>query len=281
MAGVQIAAMTSISDTSDARVSHAPRPRQEEANSLIERAIKKLRWIGLGDRLSCSALTEGLALERRSPNPGPLEALFFAHTGRPVHKWVHFLPIYDRVMATYRAHAPTMLEIGVSQGGSLELWRNYFGPKARIFGIDIEPACARRVDRPNQVRIGSQADPAFLRSLVAETGPLDIILDDGSHVGAHQTASLKALWPHLKVGGVYIIEDCHTAYWSAFQGGYRKPGTAIDLAKTLVDDLHGFYHDAGQRFVPRDEIGSVQMFDSIVVIAKVNRLSPGHYIVGG
>lgn len=227
------------------------------------------------------ALTDAEAQAHRSANPGPLEALFFANKGRLAHKWLHYLPIYDRVLAPYRDTAPTMLEIGVSFGGSLEMWRDYFGPKATIFGIDIDPECAKRFDPPNQVRIGSQADPAFLESVIAEMGAPDIILDDGSHMAPHQIASFKTLWPHLKVGGLYMIEDCHTAYWPWFDGGYRRPGTAIELAKALIDDMHGWYHGREQAFAEREEIGSVQVFDSIMIIEKVDRLRPGHYKTGG
>ncbi len=68
-------------------------------------------------------------------------------------------------------------------------------------------------DAPNQVRIGSQDDPAFLRSVIDEMGSPDIILDDGSHVSDHQKISFETLWPLLKVGGLYVIEDLHTAYF--------------------------------------------------------------------
>lgn len=227
------------------------------------------------------ALTDAQAQALRSENPGPLEKLFFANKGRLAHKWLHYLPIYDRVMAPYRDKAPAMLEIGVSLGGSLQMWRDYFGPKATIFGVDINPDCAGRVDPPNQVRIGSQDDPAFLAGVVREMGAPDIILDDGSHVAAHQLASFKALWPHLGVGGLYMIEDCHTAYWPWFEGGYRRAGTAMELAKALIDDLHGWYHGRDQMFAEREEIGSVQVYDSLIVIEKTDRARPGHYRTGG
>jgi hypothetical protein len=92
--------------------------------------------------------------------------LFFAHHGRLVHKWIHYLEIYERHFAPYRNTPVKMLEIGVFKGGSLELWRDYFGADARIFGIDLDPECTNRVTPPNQVRIGSQANAKFLRSVV-------------------------------------------------------------------------------------------------------------------
>ncbi|MGH6912055.1 MAG: class I SAM-dependent methyltransferase, partial [Phenylobacterium sp.] len=169
-----------------------------------------------------------------------------------------------------------MLEIGVSQGGSLGMWRSYFGPEATIFGVDVDPACAERFDPPNQVRIGSQDDPAFLRSVVSEMGGLDIVLDDGSHVAPHQETSFRTLFPLLATGGLYIIEDTHTAYWPTYDGGYRRRGTAIELAKVLIDDMHAFYHGRPEVLASRSEVGAVLIFDSIIVIEKVDRPRPGH-----
>ena len=226
------------------------------------------------------ALTDAEADARRSESPGAMETLFFENKGRLAHKWVHYLPVYDRVFAPFKDKAPRMMEIGVSFGGSLEMWRNYFGPKATIFGVDINPDCAARCDPPNQVRIGSQADPAFLRQVVAEMGGLDIVLDDGSHFATHQRASFEALWPLLAPGGLYMIEDTQTAYWPWMEGGYRRPGSAIEMVKSLIDDQHGWYHARRQKFAPREEIGEIRVFDSIFVIDKTLRLRPGHYMTG-
>jgi hypothetical protein len=207
---------------------------------------------------------------------GAIEEIFFSGKCRLVHKWIDYLPIYERLFAPYRGTNVTMIEIGVSEGGSLDMWREYFGPNATIFGIDIEPSCAEKVDAPNQVRIGSQNDQAFLKSIIEETGAPDIILDDGSHVADHQIASFRHLWPELKDGGLYIVEDTHTAYWPRFRGGYRKKGTAIELSKSLADDMHGWYHTRKTRYAPMDEIAGVHIFDSITAVEKRKKLRPGH-----
>jgi hypothetical protein len=230
---------------------------------------------------SSFSLSPTEAQTRCPDDAGPLQRYFFANRGRVAHKWLHYLPIYERLLGKYRGTPVRMLEIGVAKGGSLEMWRSYFGPQATIFGIDIKPSCAEVADPPNQVRIGSQADPQFLASVVAEMGPPDIILDDGSHVASHQRASLRALWPELSPGGLYIIEDLHTSYWLEFEGGYRRPGTGIEMIKALIDDLHGWYHCRGPKYLSQDEIGSIQVFDSIAVIEKVNRPRPAHVKTGG
>lgn len=88
------------------------------------------------------------------------------------------------------------------------------------------------------MRIGNQADSAFLRDVAAEFGPFDVILDDGSCINAHQIASFETLWPHLNNAGLYTMEDCHTSYWPGFGGGYRNEAGFIEFAKRPVDTIH-------------------------------------------
>lgn len=210
-----------------------------------------------------------------------LAQMFYGNTGRVVHKWTHYLPVYEKYLGQYRGTAFKMLEIGVFQGGSLDLWRRYFGPAATIFGVDINPACAGYVDPPNQVRIGSQADGDFLRRVVAEMGGLDVVLDDGSHIADHQRASFEALFPLLVEGGLYIIEDTHTSYIPGFlQGGYRRKGTAIEFAKDLIDGMHGHFHRHAHGAIARDWIPAMHIYDSMIIIEKQRRGRPGHIKVG-
>ncbi|MEQ9489236.1 MAG: class I SAM-dependent methyltransferase [Alphaproteobacteria bacterium] len=223
-------------------------------------------------------LTREEAEDRRQG--GDIEDIFFKGEGRPANKWIDYLPIYERYFSPFRDAGPTLLEIGVGQGGSLDLWRRYFGPDATICGIDVKPVCATRVSPPNLVRIGSQDDERFLKSVIGEIGPPDIILDDGSHMAAHQTAGFRILWPELKDGGLYVIEDTHTAYWNEFGGGYRKDGTAIDLAARLIDDMHAWFHQQATEFAAREEIAAVHAHESILIIEKRKKARPGHIRIG-
>ena len=213
--------------------------------------------------------------------PG-LPRQFYAHQGRVVHKWTHYLDIYQQHFARFVGTDFKMLEIGVFMGGSLEMWRNYFGPAATIFGIDIEPKCSGYVSPPNQVRIGSQADASFLQGVVGDMGGVDLVLDDGSHYAAHQRKSFEVLFPLLNDGGLYVIEDTHTAYWPGHhEGGYRRGGTAIELAKRLVDDMHGHYHTKAEMASAASQwIPAVHFYDSIIIIEKKRRTVPGHIKVG-
>lgn len=198
-----------------------------------------------------------------------IEDMFWTHDGPIIDKWHHYLPLYEKYLTPWRGRPVRMLEIGVSRGGSLKLWRDFLGPEAVIFGIDIDPDCARLNGEAGQVRIGSQASPAFLRKVVAEMGGVDIVLDDGSHVSAHMKASLDALFPLLSEGGLYIVEDIHACYWTSFGGGYRRSGSFIETAKTMIDDLHHWYHSQGERIgATAGHLGAMHVYDSMIVLEK-------------
>lgn len=216
----------------------------------------------------------------RPASSGPttvMEDLFWSNEGPVVRKWHHYLPIYDRYLGPWRGRPVRMLEIGVSQGGSLGLWRSFFGADAVLFGIDIDPACARFDGLSANVRIGSQADEAFLRDVVAEMGGLDIVIDDGSHVSAHMRASLDVLYPLLSEGGLYIVEDLHACYWRGFGGGYGKSNSFIETVKTVIDDMHHWYHDHGEKIASTSgHCGAIHVYDSIVVLEKTRVSPPRH-----
>lgn len=215
------------------------------------------------------------------PPSGRYADLFFSHEGRLCDKWSHYFDIYDRTFDRFVGQPVRFLEIGVSQGGSLALWRKFLGPDAVIFGIDVDPRCVELGDDIAEVRIGSQNDPAFLASVVAEMGGVDVVLDDGSHVAAHQRTSFDTLFPLLTDGGVYMIEDVHTSYWDRWGGGYLRPGSIIQVAKGLVDGLHKWYFRGP---LPRRSrmagVRCVAFYDSIIVIEKQTPAPPQAISVG-
>ena len=213
---------------------------------------------------------------------GPLLDIYAHQLGELVHKWHHYLPIYDRYFADWRGKPLKFLEIGVYKGGSLEMWRRYFGNAATIFGIDIDPACAAYDGRSGQVRIGSQADPDFLARVVEEMGGVDIVLDDGSHKMHHIRKSLDALFPKLSDDGLYMIEDLQTAYWLKFGGGRFARRNFFNHVRALIDDMHHWYH-AGKRRAPGigDQIGAMHIHNAIVVLEKGANPRPVHSQVKG
>lgn len=215
---------------------------------------------------------------------GDLAEIFQETPG--LHKWLHYIPVYEATLAGLRNRPIRMLEIGVDRGGSLEAWSRYLGPQATIVGIDINPWCANFDDPAHNrhVRIGGQQDPALLEQVIREFGPFDVIIDDGSHRPAHINASFRGLFDRgLADGGAYIAEDLQTNYWLGFRDA---PVSFIDLAKGLVDEMHAHYQEVTSETsfllgaeerrrsidVPRITklVQSIEFFDSILVIRKAN-----------
>lgn len=208
---------------------------------------------------------------------GDLLKLFVTNKDVVVHKWHHYIPLYERYFSPYRGKEVRFLEIGVSKGGSLQLWRKYFGEKAILFGIDIDPECAKLNGQCGQVRIGSQADKGFLDTVIKEMGGVDIVLDDGSHQMAHIRASLAHLFPHVSDGGIYMIEDLHTAYWENHGGGYGSKQNFFAYVMELVDDIHHWYHTNNlNHSVISQHCAGIHIHDSIVVIDKSPVYQPTH-----
>lgn len=199
---------------------------------------------------------------------GCLLNLFAENRGRLIHKWHHYIPLYDYHFSRFRNSQVRLLEIGVSGGGSLAMWRQYFGDKATIFGIDINPKCLQYNDSVASVRIGSQDDSEFLAGVVREMGGVDIVIDDGSHVMNHVRKSFDTLYPLMSEGGVYLVEDLHTAYWKAYSGAGRG-ANFFDYIREFVDDIHSPYHRKGKKYPAISSFMSgIHIYDSIVVFDK-------------
>lgn len=220
-------------------------------------------------------------IARKYRHDSALLDVFANHQGVVVHKWHHYIPLYDRYLSGWRGKQVRFLEIGVSKGGSLQMWRRWLGPEAVIFGIDINPECRHLDGQSGQVRIGSQTDARFLESVVSEMGGLDVVLDDGSHHMDHVAVTLKHLFRHLSPGGTYMVEDLHTAYWSSYGGGYRSRANFFSHIGELVDDMHHWYHPNGMRHaeVSRHCVG-VHLHDSVAVLEKGETFPPVHSRVG-
>lgn len=213
----------------------------------------------------------------------PLREYFERHEGATISKWLHYFDIYHRHFARFRGRPATVVEIGVFQGGSLAMWRDYFGPAARIVGIDVDPRCADLAPPGTEVRIGSQSDRGFLRALKRELGTIDVLIDDGGHEMEQQLVSFEELFPAVSAEGVYLVEDLHTSYWPEYGGGLRAPGTFIEFAKSLIDHLHA-WHSRDPNWVPGPytrAIDGLHFYDSVLVVEKRPRLRPMQRHGGG
>ncbi len=147
-----------------------------------------------------------------------------------------FADVYASVLS--RVAVRSLFEIGIHKGGSIRMWRDLLGTSAKITCMDIKPdACATVRGIADRVIQGSQTDAELLGRIGSESGPFDVIIDDGSHQNPHMVFSLEALFDHVAPGGAYVIEDMFTSYWPRYQGGYRTPGTLVEHVKHLIDML--------------------------------------------
>jgi hypothetical protein len=208
-----------------------------------------------------------------------LERYFNQNTGRLIHKWKHYFDVYDRHFARFRGKAPVIVEFGVSQGGSLQMWRDYFGPGTRYFGVDINPDCRQFEEDGVRIFIGDQGDRAFLRQVAREVPAVDILIDDGGHTMQQQICTFEELFPRVADHGVYLCEDMHTSYWRKWGGGYRRRGSFIEYAKGLVDGLNAWHSEEKDRFdvTPFTRSAhSMHFYDSVLVIEKRPVEPPTH-----
>lgn len=210
-----------------------------------------------------------------------LWADFLTNDQRAIHKWTHYFPAYESHFGRFRNRSLLILEIGCGDGGSLQMWKRYFGPQAQIVGVDIRPECRELEEDQISVRIGDQADAIFLSSLVEEFGPPDIVVDDGSHMMGDMVASFSTLYPAMSKNGVYVVEDLHTCYWEEYDGGFRREGSFVELCKNLIDQLNA-EHSRGA--VPEGEFStsttSIHFYDSLVVFERGRYLRKHAPIIG-
>ncbi len=203
---------------------------------------------------------------------------YFGNTDdRMIVKMDHYLDIYAKLMADWQGKEVSFLEIGVYKGGSIRMWRDFFGSGSSLTFLDIDPSCVEFQLEGTTVEIGDQSDKAFLKKIAETYGPFDIIIDDGGHKMDQQKTSFQMLWPHLKDRGLYIVEDTHTSYWPGFGGGYRRKGSFIETAKSLVDQFHSWYTDQEEVFkfhAAAKQVHSVAFYDSMVVVEKEHKDMP-------
>ncbi len=169
-----------------------------------------------------------------------LPQLYAEHTGKVSDKWSLYLTEYDRLLDEYRDKPIRLLEIGVQNGGSLDIWLKYFSDASALIGCDINPECAGlNYEDPRIIVIVGDANAAEVRQQVLQRAPqFDIVIDDGSHVSGDIVKSFAQYFPHLAEGGVYIAEDLHCSYWSEFEGGLFDPYSSISFFKGLVDVIN-------------------------------------------
>jgi 23S rRNA U2552 (ribose-2'-O)-methylase RlmE/FtsJ len=212
-----------------------------------------------------------------------LREYFEQNEERLINKFDHYFDVYERYFSKFRNKKITIVEIGVYQGGSLQMWRKYFGKEATIWGIDIDPRCKTLEDENTPILIGSQEDPQFLRSIIDKIGMIDILIDDGGHTQDQQIISFEELYKYVNPdGGIYLCEDVHTSYMNVYGGGHQRNNTFIEYSKLLVDQLNAHYSEQSS-FQINDitrTTNSIHFYDSIVVFEKKTMIPPSSKMMG-
>lgn len=159
---------------------------------------------------------------------GELAALCERHRTDKRPSYHDYTRIYGPLFAPLRARPDLrVLEIGVSAGASLRVWAAYF-PQAQLCAIDHDPETRAAVPTGVRFACADQADREALRAAIAGVGggPFDLIIDDGGHQMIEQQVSLAALFPVVRPGGLYIVEDVHTSFPRLHPGYGVGPGGA-------------------------------------------------------
>ncbi len=192
------------------------------------------RWAGTPDIPNESP---GEEAELNNGDTNPIRAYFDAvQEGPGVWKWLHYFELYHRHLSKFIGRPVTVVEIGVYSGGSMPMWRHYFGPRCQVHGVDIQPECAAYSNEYTTIHVGDQADRKFWKRFREAVPSVDILIDDGGHLPEQQMITLEEMLPHLQAGGVYLCEDVH---------GIQNPFGEFVYA--LTDGLNAF--------VPREDRG--------------------------
>lgn len=218
-----------------------------------------------------------------------LTDLYKTHVGKVSDKWTLYLREYDRIFNPYRNQSISMLEIGIQNGGSLEIWSQYFPHAEKIIGCDINPDCGNlRYDDPRVVVIVGDANLVETQEkIINHSASFDLIIDDGSHTSGDIVKAFANYFPTLNEGGLFVVEDLHCSYWKEFEGGIFYPYSSINFFKLLADVVNHeswgvprtreqFISGFKKRFeleISEDllsQIHSVEFINSVCIVKKLN-----------
>jgi len=206
--------------------------------------------------------------------------LFVRHDGHISSKWGHYCFIYQELFARFleKKQPLTLLEIGVQNGGSLQLWQKFLPEGSQIYGLDVDAKCLElKFARNIHVYHGNAASGSFWESNLQNI-TFDVIIDDGSHFCDEVTAAFSLLFDKkLKPGGLYLIEDLHTSYSWSYRGGFRKKDSSIEYCKNIIDAINAshfeqpvFFNQAefARMRVLNQLIKKISFYDSVCAIEK-------------
>ena len=181
--------------------------------------------------------------------------LYAEHKGYVSDKWASYLPVYDRWFASYQDAPINLVEVGVQNGGSLQIWAKYFANAKKIVGCDVNPKCEQLEfgDARVELVLGDVKAPAVREQVLAHSNVMDIIIDDGSHKNADIIKTFQYFYSRLAPGGIYVIEDLHCSYWAKWHGGLLRADSAMEFFKGLTDVLN--LESWGVKWLPQKWMG--------------------------
>jgi hypothetical protein len=181
----------------------------------------------------------------------------------------NYFPVYENLFNKFINKRITFVEVGILNGGSLFMWRNYFGNKARIIGIDFNPSAKKWENYGFEIFIGDQNSSIFWKKTLKKIKKIDVLLDDGAHTNRAQIMTTVSCLPYISEGGLLLVEDVHTSYQKEF--GNPSKYSFINYSKFLIDDINSRF----ENFLPKKYsfnkfVHSIQFFESMVCF-NINR----------
>lgn len=166
-----------------------------------------------------------------------LQTLYAEHSGKLSDKWFSNLSTYENIFSGMRENPVRILEIGVQNGGSLEIWAKYFSNATVIVGCDINEKCRELVFEDSRISlvVGDATTESVKDQIEAICGEFDIIIDDGSHMSGDIIRTFGSYFPILAKDGIFIAEDLHCSYWEQFEGGIENPSSSLSFFRRMTD----------------------------------------------
>jgi hypothetical protein len=179
-------------------------------------------------------------------------------------KYDSYFPIYEELLAKYVNKSITLVEVGIFNGGSLFMWREFLGPGARIIGIDLNPDAKEWEKHGFEIYIGDQGDENFWKHIFRKIGPVDVLIDDGGHTNLQQIMTTHYAIQNIRDGGVIIVEDVHTNYLREFGNPFKF--SFLNFTFKIIDGINSRAFALRYKYAKySSRVYRVSFYESIIV----------------
>ena len=181
-------------------------------------------------------------------------------------KCANYFQVYEDLLSGYVGKKITFVEVGVLHGGSLFMWREYFGDQARIIGVDLNPNAKQLEKHGFEIFIGSQSSNVLWENFYSKIGKVDILIDDGGHDNDQQIITLNKTIPNIKEGGILLVEDTHASYLK--KHGNPSKYSFINYSKHLIDVMNSRFPGTNIKTKNKfkNKIYSIAFYESVVAL---------------